>query len=101
MKKKNTILKGLLLSVSALIIGFVAISLPFNLFSELSDAAMEIIFMTELIIYFFIGIIFLIVKDKKQQKKRKKVKRLAERQKRIKIVQDEWFAQKTPNTNTI
>ena len=91
MKNVNRVLKGLLMSVSALAVGFLAMSLPFQLFSELSDTAMEIVFIGEIMIYLTIGMIFLIVKEKKNRQREKQNERHLKRQEKIKKVQEDWY----------
>lgn len=84
-------LKGLILSVSALTVGFFAISLPFHLFDELSGGAMSVVFIAELVIYLAIGLVFLVIKDKTQQKKIKTAQRHIKRQEKIKECQENWI----------
>ncbi|MBE6741997.1 MAG: hypothetical protein E7570_06790 [Ruminococcaceae bacterium] len=91
MKRKNTIIKSMLLSIASLITGFVAIALPFNLFKTLSDEAMQIVFISEIIIYFVIGMIFLAVCEKRKQEKIKNAKRHEERKCKIERVRREWI----------
>ncbi|MBR3148859.1 MAG: hypothetical protein IKF64_01715 [Eubacterium sp.] len=85
------ILKGILLSVSALAVGYFAIALPFNLFNTLSDRMMEIIFMSELIIYLIIGAIFLVAGEKKKQERIKAEERHVARREKIAQVQRDWY----------
>ena len=85
------VLKGLLLSLLALGVGYVAISLPFNLFNTLSDAAMEIIFIGELVIYSAVGGIFLLVNENQKTQKRKAEQRHIERKEKIARVQTDWY----------
>ena len=91
MKRKSSTIKYLLLSLAALIIGFFAIALPFNLFSTLSANAMHIIFISEIIIYFSISMIFLAVADKKKQERIKIAKRHEERKEKIERVKRDWI----------
>ncbi|MGN0527941.1 MAG: hypothetical protein ACI4IE_02320 [Eubacterium sp.] len=74
MKKTNIskFIKGLLLSVSALIVGFCAISFPFHLFDTLTSREMRIIFISEIVIYFVTAMIFLLIRESKQEKRQKK-----------------------------
>ncbi|MBQ7203469.1 MAG: hypothetical protein IJS03_05595 [Eubacterium sp.] len=85
------VLKGLLLSLLALGVGYVAISLPFNLFNTLSDAAMEVIFIGELVIYSAVGGIFLLVNENQKTQKRKAEQRHIERKEKIARVQTDWY----------
>ena len=89
--KINNIIKSIALSIAALAVGFIAISLPFNLFSTLSSDAMHIIFISELILYFAIGMIFLVFKDKQKQEKVKMQKRHEQRSQKIEQVKREWI----------
>lgn len=68
MNRKN-ILKGIALSISALVIGFLAMAIPFQLFYRLSGLEMNILFTIELAVYFVLGIVFLLAKDKKNQRR--------------------------------
>lgn len=88
---KNKVLKGLLLSVLSLIAGYFAISLPFNLFGTLSSSAMHIVFITELAIYFAIGMIFLVAFEKSKEKKVKAEQRHIQRKKKIESVYNDWY----------
>ena len=74
MKKTNIsrFIKSLLLSLSALIVGFCAISFPFQLFDTLTPREMRIVFISEIVIYFATAMIFLLIKESKQEKRQKK-----------------------------
>ena len=91
MKRKNSLIKSLLLSLAALIIGFFSIALPFNLFNTLTSNAMHIIFISEIIIYFSISMIFLAIADKRKQEKIKIEKRHEERKEKIERVKRDWI----------
>ena len=91
MKKRSNLIKGLVLSVISLAAGFFAISLPFNLISTLSKSAMEVIFLAEIIIYFGIGMIFLVIKDKKNQQRIKDEIRHTKRKEKIEAVKRDWI----------
>lgn len=88
---KNNILKGIMLTLSALIVGFIAISLPFKLFDELTSSQMTILFATEIIVYFLLGAIYLIAKDIKAQKVERKQIRAERKKAEIKQFQTEWL----------
>lgn len=83
MKNKTikSIAKGILISVISLAVGFVAISLPFQLFS-LSDKMMQIVFIGELAIYAIVGGIFLVAKENSKAKAKQKNQQKAIRQER-------------------
>lgn len=83
--------KGLLLSVLSLAAGFVAITLPFKLFSHLTGDALHLLFFIEIAIYLIVGSIFLIIAERKKQQKMKSKQRHIERSKKIKKVQEEWI----------
>ena len=85
------ILKGLALSVAALAVGYVAISLPFSLFNTLSDRMMEIIFMAEIVLYLITGAIFLIASEKKKEERIKSDARHTARREKIAQVQRDWY----------
>jgi uncharacterized membrane protein len=89
--KTNKLIKAILLSISSLIIGFIAMALPFHIFDTLSSSAMEILFITELIIYLAIGLTFLAIKDIKAQKRAKEKARHTKREREIEQVIDEWI----------
>ena len=83
--------KAILLSVAALAAGYLAISLPFNLFNTMSDRAMQGIFLGELIIYFVISLIFLVAHQRKKEEKMKAARRHLARREKIARVQSEWY----------
>ena len=91
MKRKNNLLKSALLTLVSLAVGLIAIALPFNLFSTLTSDAMHIIFISEIIIYFSVAMIFLAISDKKKQEKIKLEKRHEERKQKIERVKRDWI----------
>ena len=91
MKRKNNILKSMLLTLASLTIGFAAIAFPFNLFKTLTSDAMHVIFISEIVIYFVLGLIFLALADKRKQEKIKRERRHEERRQKIERVQREWI----------
>lgn len=89
MNIKN-IFKGILISLSSLVVGFFAIAIPFGFFDELTSSQMTIMFATEIIVYFALGCVFLIFKDienAQKQKARTKQQTKAE----IKTLNTEWY----------
>ena len=84
-------LKAALLSITALAVGYLAISLPFNLFGTLTDSMMEVLFIAELAIYLTIGAIFLVVSQKKKEAREKADRRHTERRAKIARVQTDWY----------
>ena len=65
MKKIRTILKGLIISVSTLAAGFLALALPFKMFANLSRHDMQVLFLAEIVVYFIMSMTYLIFRDKK------------------------------------
>ncbi len=91
MKIKNNLLKSALLTLSSLAVGFAAIAFPFNLFSTLTSDAMHVVFISEIIIYFFVAMIFLVVADKKKQRRIKLEQRHEKRKAKIERVKTDWI----------
>ena len=91
MKRNNRIIKSALLTLASLIIGFIAIAVPFNLFYTLTSEAMHIVFIAEIIIYFLVSMFFLIAYDKKKQEKIKLENRHKERLQKIECVKRDWI----------
>lgn len=91
MKIKNNLLKSVILTLSSLAIGFIATALPFNLFSTLTSDAMHVVFISEIIIYFFVAMIFLVVADKKKQRRIKLEQRHEKRKAKIERVKTDWI----------
>lgn len=83
-------IKGLLLSLASLVVGFTAIALPFRLFDGLSGDALHLVFFAESTIYFLMGITFLVAFEKKKRNKEKSKRRQALRNEKIKRYQEEW-----------
>lgn len=90
MKKSiNNILKSVLVSLTTLIVGFVAISLPFNLFNTLTEKEMRIIFLCEIIIYSVMFALFFVVKERSEEKKKQKQKdKITREKRRIQLLKD-------------
>lgn len=88
---KNNFFKGIIISVITLIMGYLAVALPLNLFNILSKDGQRIFFIAEISIYLIIGTVFLIAKDKKEQQIKKQNKRHKERKEKIKEVQENWY----------
>ncbi len=91
MKRKNSLLRSILLTLASLTIGFIAIAFPFNLFKTLNGDAIHLVFIFEIILYFIISMIFLAVSDKRKQEKIKNERRHEERKLKIERVQREWI----------
>lgn len=90
MKIKDFI-KGIIISVSAIVIGYFAVGLPLNLFNILSKDGQRIFFIIELCLYLFIGAAFLVIQDKKEQQVKKEQIRHEKRKEKIKTVQENWY----------
>lgn len=89
--KIKDIIKGLIISVSAIVIGYFAVGLPLNLFNILSKDGQRIFFIIELCLYLFIGAVFLVILDKKEQQMKKEQIRHEKRKEKIKTVQENWY----------
>ena len=89
--KIKDIIKGVIISVSAIIIGYFAVGLPLNLFNLLSKDGQRIFFIIELCLYHFIGGVFLVIQDRKEQQQKKEQIRHEKRKEKIKTVQENWY----------
>lgn len=88
---KKDLLKGIIISIVALIVGYGAMTIPFNLFLTVSKDGQRIFFLAELCIYLVIGSIFLLIQDKKEKQAKKQKARHEERAQKIKDVQQNWY----------
>lgn len=88
---KKDLLKGIIISIVALIVGYGAMAIPFNLFLKVSKDGQRIFFLAELCIYLVIGSIFLLIQDKKEKQAKKQKARHEERAQKIKDVQQNWY----------
>ena len=86
------IIKGLLISVVTLAVGYFAVALPFNLVSSASSLSAGIIFAIELGIYLFVGAVFIIVLDRKEEKAKKEKMRQCKRTEKRKQAQEEYYS---------
>lgn len=89
--KIKDIIKGVIISVSAIVIGYFAVGLPLNLFNILSKDGQRIFFIVELCLYLFIGAVFLVIQDKKEQQVKREQIRHEKRKEKIKTVQENWY----------
>ena len=89
--KIKDIIKGVIISVSAIVIGYFAVGLPLNLFNVLSMDGHRIFFIVELCLYLFIGGVFLVIQDRKEQQLKKEQIRHEKRKEKIKTVQEIWY----------
>lgn len=90
MSKKN-LLKGILISISSLTVGYFAISIPFNLFTNFTSQGTRLFFIIELVVYLIIGSIFLIAKEKQEQREKAQELRHQRRMKQIEDVKENWY----------
>ena len=88
---KKDLLKGIIISIVALIVGYGAMAIPFNMFLTVSKDGQRIFFLAELCIYLVIGSIFLLIQDKKEKQAKKQKARHEERAQKIKDVQQNWY----------
>lgn len=89
--KIKDIIKGVIISVSSIVIGYFAVGLPLNLFKVLSKDGQRIFFIVELCLYLFIGGVFLVIQDRKEQQLKKEQIRHEKRKEKIKTVQENWY----------
>lgn len=90
MKTKN-ILKGIMISIATLTVGYFALSIPFNLFERFNADGQRLFFAVEVIIYLLVGSIFLVVKDKKIVQAQKEKARQQRRIEKLKDVEENWY----------
>lgn len=92
MKNYKKIIKGLILSLSAMAVAFFAIAVPFKLIGESGLIELRTLFLTEIAVFFLSGMLYLTAKEKAKRKKRQeKEKRLQRREKFIKA-QEEYYS---------
>ena len=93
--KINNIIKGLLLSVSAIIIGFAAVAFPFKLFDNLTREGMQLLFVSEIAIYFVLSVTFIAARELKRKKarlqKEKELQRRFQRRAKFEQAQREYY----------
>lgn len=63
--KIKDIIKGVIISVSAIVIGYFAVGLPLNLFNVLSKDGQRIFFIVELCLYLLSVLYFLLFRTEK------------------------------------
>lgn len=90
MKAKN-ILKGIIISAVSLAVGYFAIAIPFGIFSNFTSVGTRTFFIAELLVYFIVGGIFLIAKEKQEERDRKQQIRHERRAKQIEEVKENWY----------
>lgn len=89
--KIKEILKGIIISIITLAVGYAAMAIPFNLFLSVSKDGQRIFFLIELSVYFVVGCIFLLIQDKKEKQAEKEKERHRLREEKIKNVQENWY----------
>ena len=67
---KKDILKGVAISIITLVVGYVAMIVPFNLFLSISKDGQRIFFIVELCVYLTVGCVFMLIQEKKENKQR-------------------------------
>ncbi len=91
MKKTNKIFKGLLLTLSSLIVAFLAISLPFKLIGDMSSEQMRGLFITEIAVYFITFIAYVVINEKKKAKLAKEKERRFQMRAKFEQAQREYY----------
>ena len=76
-------LNNAIISITGIIVGYFAISLPFHLFDQLTGIQMRIIFVAEIIIYFAIFSAFFLIKEQKENCRKKEQEYQKRRNERI------------------
>lgn len=89
--KTKELLKGIIISIAAIGVGYFAISVPFNIFDSFSKSGQRLFFITEIVIYLIVSFTYLIIKDKKQQQMKKEKARHQKRLEKIQDVQENWI----------
>lgn len=85
------------ITISALVTGFAAMAVPFRLFDELSPAEMKALFIAEIVVYFAITSIFLLIKEQKKERKVKDEKMKSRHKERVLRRQQELKGIKVSN----
>ena len=91
MKKTANILKGLLISLASLTVAFLAIALPFRLFTVFDGAQLRTVFLCEVSVYFIVFMLFLVSKERKRIRKEKEQKRREARRLKFQQAQKEYY----------
>lgn len=91
MKKTKAIIKGILMSVITIGVGFIALALPFRIFTSLPQEAMHVLFITELTIYVVTGMTFLFIKGKNEKEKERNEERRRARRAKFEQAQKEYY----------
>lgn len=88
---KKDILKGVAISIITLVVGYVAMIVPFNLFLSISKDGQRIFFIIGLCVYLTVGCVFMLIQEKKENQAKKEKARHEERARKIKDVQQNWY----------
>ncbi len=91
MKKTKAVIKGILISLSALAVGFIALALPFRFFTSLPQEGMHVLFITEVTVYLLTGMTFLFIKGKNDKEKEKNEERRRARRAKFEQAQKEYY----------
>lgn len=79
----KNLLSKVFVSVTALIVGFGAMVLPFRLFENLTGMQMRILFIAEIIVYFAIVSAFFLIKEAKAEKEKRRLELLERHNRRV------------------
>lgn len=90
-------LSTVLITVSSLAAGFAAMTIPFRLFDELSPAERKALFIAEIVVYFAITSIFLLIKEHKKEQRVKDEKMKNRHKERVSRRQQELKGIKVSN----
>lgn len=83
------IIKQVVVSLLTLIVGFISMTIPFNLLNTLPSNIMQIIFISEIILYAILFSLFFIIKEKHEKEKIKKQKiKLNKQKRRIQLLKE-------------
>ncbi len=88
MNLKNA-LKGLVLSIISLAVGFAALAIPFKLYLAFSGETLWAFFAFEIVAYTLLGCSFICLREKQKAKKKKRKQHFYERNQKISQVKSE------------
>lgn len=87
---KNNVIKAIIISLSTIITGYIAVALPLNLFNFLSKEGQRLFFIIEISIYLILGSIFIVIKDRKEMQMQKQRIRQEKRKEKTRNVHENW-----------
>ena len=83
------IIKQVVVSLLTLIVGFISMTIPFNLLNTLPSNIMQIIFISEIVLYAIIFSLFFMIKEKTEKAKAEKQKiKLNKQKRRIQLLKE-------------